>query len=511
MEMHNWLLAKYDVSGIQSYIFATNRLQENVGASKNVGKILKEFLKEAIEEVIGGYQGKKAVTEWEQGTEGGLPLQMEKDESIRIETVYIGGGNAFVLFVEKELYNQVSTCLAKKVLENCRGVNLLTAWVPVKFTNFAQDIESLNREMEKRKQRAQRHLLYAAYPVAEQDGSYGLPVTHLITGSDGTKKASVVQYEKWLSYEKADKGNLAVQMNDLIRKKGEDSYVAVIHIDGNGMGAMVQKALQRYQSYHQAVPEMRNFSAQIDRRNSEAFGRTIEAVESFMDMPILPVRPLLQDGDDLTFICRADLGLCMAVRFLRELLGNSEEGMELSACAGIAYVHSHFPFKIAYEIAESCCSNAKKRWYAQGEKQDLCCLDFQVVRGAYIRQEEQRKKEEAFLARPFLVKAEEEAGAKSLDSFLTILDQVTANETQGERQWPRNRLKRLYEAFHQGETAVKGLEKEYASRGYDLCELSGEKVFTMDSGLYDALEIMDFYDKTICDRLLGRQKTEEEA
>lgn len=32
-----------------------------------------------------------------------------------------------------------------------------------------------------------------------------------------------------------------------------------------------------------------------------------------------------------------------------------------SVCAGIAYVHSHFPFYIGYEVAEACCDSAKDR------------------------------------------------------------------------------------------------------------------------------------------------------
>ena len=45
---NTYILAKYDVSGIQQYIFATNRLRENVGASFQVTRILEEYLPEAI-------------------------------------------------------------------------------------------------------------------------------------------------------------------------------------------------------------------------------------------------------------------------------------------------------------------------------------------------------------------------------------------------------------------------------------------------------------------------------
>ena len=47
---NTYILAKFDVSGIQQYIFATNRLRENVGASSQVTKILEEYLPIAIGE-----------------------------------------------------------------------------------------------------------------------------------------------------------------------------------------------------------------------------------------------------------------------------------------------------------------------------------------------------------------------------------------------------------------------------------------------------------------------------
>ena len=46
----DYVLAKFDVGGIQDYIFATNRLRENAGGSYQVTRIMEEFLLESFRE-----------------------------------------------------------------------------------------------------------------------------------------------------------------------------------------------------------------------------------------------------------------------------------------------------------------------------------------------------------------------------------------------------------------------------------------------------------------------------
>lgn len=508
------ILAKYDVSGIQSYIFATNRLRENIGASRNVGNIMKKFLVEAIWETGRKYPDKKVVTEWKTKDGNALPFQMKNDRKVQIEIVYIGGGNALVLFEEEELYNDVSRILAETTVKNCRGVTLLTAHVKADFTDFAGSIQKLDRKMEERKWHARRIVTCSAYPIVEQDPSYGLPITHTIVSGEEKRNVSAVQYEKWLACKEEDKGvekeRYAVQMSDLILKKGEESYVAVIHIDGNGMGAMVQDVLKKYRSFERAIPEMRKLSEQIEGRNTTAFKRMIERLKGCTDKEKLPIRLLLQDGDDLTFICRADLGLCAAVGFMRELLEANQGERELSACAGIAFVHSHFPFQLACQIAETCCEYAKKEWYKRGNRQ-TCFLDFEVVRGAYVEQAKQREREKEITRRPFYIKAQEDkTGETSIAGFFEILNRMTA-EGKTEKEWPANRLRRLYEGYLQGEDAVRELEREYAARGYDLSQLSGQDTFSLKSGVFDALQVLDFYDRKIQEHFWKMWEAEDEG
>ena len=70
-----YLLAKFDISGIQRYIFATNRLVENVGASYQVTKILETYLPDSIREAIP--QSSEYVINWKE--EAKLKLLNDKE------------------------------------------------------------------------------------------------------------------------------------------------------------------------------------------------------------------------------------------------------------------------------------------------------------------------------------------------------------------------------------------------------------------------------------------------
>ena len=58
--------------------------------------------------------------------------------------------------------------------------------------------------------------------------------------------------------------------------------------------------------------------------------------------------------------------VCLLTGFfsvMRKLLQIADRQFPVSACAGITFVHSHFPIRIAYGLAEECCARAKKSWY----------------------------------------------------------------------------------------------------------------------------------------------------
>ncbi len=143
-----------------------------------------------------------------------------------------------------------------------------------------------------------------------------------------------------------------------------DNFVAVIHIDGNAMGKRVDTIYQQAGAdWDACCAALRAFSHNIQQSFENAFRRMAERVAEFCPADKeLPLRPLILAGDDVCFVAAAPIALECSRIFLEELARQKPFGGQppYAACAGVAVVHTKFPFHTAYDLAEELCSSAKK-------------------------------------------------------------------------------------------------------------------------------------------------------
>lgn len=157
---------------------------------------------------------------------------------------------------------------------------------------------------------------------------------------------------------------------------GDSRNVGIVHADGNRLGLLLQ-ALSAHagRNPQRSVELMREFSNQLrqatERAAQAATSRVLLAEVGGDDM--IPARPIVLGGDDLTMIVRADLALPFAQEFLAQFEQTSREAFAelaqrervdslaegLTACAGIAYCRSSQPFHLAHDLAVELCDHAK--------------------------------------------------------------------------------------------------------------------------------------------------------
>ena len=396
------VLAMYDVRGIQNFIFSTNRIRDIIGASELVENIIIE----GLEEVCKQQQWKEDnyIIDWENDkskvvlgeTEGQLNI-----ENVQMQVLFVGGGNAYVLFSKGEICEQVNKLLAKYVLEKTYSLNLAVAVVR-KTEDYSVDYANINEEMRKIKAVMPQVKPMGAFPFMAIDSVTGYPLATY--DKSGKEYISTEAYLKRAKIPNIDDANYADKILDnMVTQKGEDSMLAVVHIDGNGMGSRIKKIMQDKKLYKDAIIIMRSISMYLKDEFMYCYKKMCDAIDK-----IAPkvkgtsfegklYRKIIVAGDDITFICNDKVALYAVKVFLDEvskkvmykdpelLEEENKKKYALSACAGVAFFNSHFPFSDAYEVAESCCSSAKRMAKkeenkANGDKEGIigCYVDYQI-------------------------------------------------------------------------------------------------------------------------------------
>src|SRR6056297_1523170 len=102
-ENNKWTFALIDFRQIQNFIFSTNKLKENLGASllvKGFEERIERILKENILNNNGNEDGLLNIEQLKDSDIEGI--QEDFKENFEGINIAIGGGNAFLLFKTKE-------------------------------------------------------------------------------------------------------------------------------------------------------------------------------------------------------------------------------------------------------------------------------------------------------------------------------------------------------------------------------------------------------------------------
>lgn len=164
---------------------------------------------------------------------------------------------------------------------------------------------------------------------------------------------------------------------------GERRHVGLLHADGNGLGELLRLLDAACERADDAtyVGLYRTFSDGLSQATLEAARQASrEVLLPNARGQVLPARPLVLGGDDLTILVRADLALPFTKAFLNAFEQHSHTSMQLlhrafedaglhaqarqlpaylTACAGLCYMKSSQPFQAGHELAESLCKRAK--------------------------------------------------------------------------------------------------------------------------------------------------------
>ncbi len=405
MKVH---LVLIETSGNQNYIFATNKLRENVGASELTYRVGTQWTLAAVQ------QQTKSQPLW---PDDGDAAQLRKnllteelnpkieDEKLPVEVIIATSGKALLLVKEPEIGRAIVSEVTKTALEKAPGLDVCGVisddfdWDQCPLGVAILRVHELFEEA--RAERPGPALRFQRLPVVAECASSGLPAKkwHVPQESDGIEPAarSAVTLAKW-DYRKPYENRMQQLLNrertrlrfsaNIGKLEEETDWIAIVHADGNGLGQIFlgfgeYAACVDNRDY---VTKLRQFSLGLDLCTERAFIGTLDKWVSY-DTGVwfrMPLLPIVLGGDDMTVVCDGRAAIPFTRQFLirfEEETGRTKDlspedqplyriiqavankalgAPRLSSCAGISIVKPHYPFSGAYKIAEDLIQSAKE-------------------------------------------------------------------------------------------------------------------------------------------------------
>lgn len=386
----------YEVSQKQKYIFQTNRLLENIGASYIIREVTErphQFLHLLKRRRI-------------------LDLEHEDLDLPYPEESIVGGGTATYIFDEKVDAEVFSQKLSSLLLKYFPGLELFLIlreypWEEDSFieqdeTNLMMELRNTLAEKKNQRKHAVRQLSWGIHRSCINSG---LPANDIYVNPFTKEKEALSEeilvkrkigtFVRNISYKKRlleknpflDHGETYEflqqdHLEEVFDEEGK-SYVAIISMDGNQMGVKVSKFFhQNFTSKEDYLLKYKKFTQDIDNAYTEALQQTISYVMNHYNRwapklysnekllqkmeNVIPIRPVIVSGDDVSLITYGRLGIEIARIFLEYLQKQTmsfEDGSKLlfNACAGVAIIRDTYPFWLGFQLADELCNHAKIR------------------------------------------------------------------------------------------------------------------------------------------------------
>ena len=272
------------VQGIQGFIFKTNELKHIVGASELVEQI--------------------CTSDFEEFAKNG-------------ESVVRAAGNIKFIFDKKEDCQKAVREFPKKVMTKAPGITISQAVVAFD-EDFGKAIDDLEDLLKVQRNKPSRSVTSGLIGIKRANNT-GLPVVcvmevdeKIIYKDEPTLQKERSQNVKGLCEKSFGKEALlekeiAYNISDITDR---NDWIAVIHADGNGLGKVVQAVGKQKDVF-------KEFSQKLDLATKEAANQAFIVVfNKFKDKRIIPIRPVVLSGDDMTVIIRGDLAIDYAKAFI---------------------------------------------------------------------------------------------------------------------------------------------------------------------------------------------------
>ena len=402
----------FEVKSIQAYLFRSGKLKDVIAASERLGNLIDTSDSCTLYQVLQNAN-----------IQSDLLKPDEESSAERIQFLRCKGGSFYAYCQQKEplvKLRSLWTLTVQQLFPSLEFVDALT-----EADKLSEAINLGHRELA-----ADRNAPLIKFPLATaiadryaRTGAVAVPISKLAKHASMNEKSdeskeNILDLDTELhrqAYQSLDmRGSAALQDRftpDAL--KGQFSYpinldkdfqysapdvsannkdaikdIALIHIDGNGLGILLMglKEVLQNRSDEEYRQGFRNFSDSLSKATEEAAKiatKWLYEVSAYQHKAegdnekrtYLPMRPIVLGGDDVTLLCRADLALEYSKRFCKAFKETSQKHLKslyekhlkdsslkpyLTASGGILFHKASHPFTHSHHLVEDLCQLAKR-------------------------------------------------------------------------------------------------------------------------------------------------------
>ena len=451
------VLVMLQTNSNQPFIFSSPRLREQIGASFEI-TLLSRWVKEEAEKLL--KQKPLPTSFWVSDSSGKVIVRFTDDE----------GG-------PKDLAKQLIREVTLRALTDAPGLDVTGVFIEATSnTVCADDLHELDRVfLEYSLNRRPAAARFPQFPFLERGSESALPASaslcdlKLISGPmernsfDESSPLSLPSRVK-RAFARTSREQQVEDVKECLNKRGKElkqepqldptklaaafqdgeefedakdmlSSVGVVHIDGNGVGAIMRDLGDAHRHAKEAgvcttatevktMPDddsqsfIMTVNKRLDNVVKDAIALSWHEIQELTPKTTVPIVPVLVGGDDVTVYTDGRYAIPFAEAYIRhyEELTEKDELLKqlavvagaktagpLTASAGVAIVGRNFPFHIAYDLAEELVSRGKTLGKKPGTV-PCSTINFHVLRDATVLDPDDTLDEyRGRVQRPFLI------------------------------------------------------------------------------------------------------------